>query len=328
MPMRAIQILRHSDDSTDLILSEQALPSPGPQQVLIKTIATGVNRPDLMQRQGLYPPPAGASPILGLEVAGYIAGLGSQVEGLKIGDAVCALLPGGGYADYCLASACCCLPIPTGLSLTEAAALPETFFTVWSNVFDRADLQRDEWLLVHGGSSGIGTTAIQLAKAFGAKVIVTAGSNQKCQACLALGADLAINYRQLDFVEAVLVATAGKGVNVILDMIGGDYLPRNLKCMAPDGRLALIAIQNGGKSEINLASVLMKRLTITGSTLRPRSDDFKAKLAQSLRQQVWPLLEAGKVKPVIDSVFPLAQAAAAHERMQSSQHIGKIILEN
>ncbi|OAH99521.1 NAD(P)H-quinone oxidoreductase [Methylomonas methanica] len=324
--MRAIDIYRTAE-STDLIVTDQPPPSPGAHQVLIKVLAAGVNRPDLLQRKGLYPPPPGASIVLGLEVAGTIEAIGSEVNQLKLGDAVCALLTGGGYAEYCLASACCCLPIPKGLSFIHAAALPETFFTVWSNIFDRAKLQAGESLLVHGGTSGIGTTAIQLSKAFGSQVIVTAGSQEKCQYCQSLGADLAINYREQDFVKAVMHHTGGKGVDVVLDMIGGDYLPRNLKCLAIDGRLQQIAIQNGGKSEINLASVLMKRLTIAGTTLRPRSDDFKAKIAQQLLTNVWPLLESGQLEPIIDSVFPLAKATQAHERMESSQHIGKIILE-
>ncbi|MEI8572676.1 NAD(P)H-quinone oxidoreductase [Methylomonas sp. LW13] len=324
--MRAIEIYR-SAELTDLIVADQALPSPAPHQVLIKVVAAGVNRPDLMQRKGLYPPPPGASPVLGLEVAGTITKLGSQVKHLKIGEPVCALLTGGGYAEYCLASACCCLPIPQGLSFIQASALPETFFTVWSNVFDYAKLQVGETLLVHGGTSGIGTTALQLGKAFGAQVIVTAGNEDKCQYCEKLGADLAINYRQQDFVEALMHQTDGKGVNVVLDIIGGDYLPRNLKCLTIDGRLQQIAIQHGGKSEINLASVLMKRLTIAGTTLRPRDDEFKAKITQQLFAKVWPLLESGQIKPIIDSVFPLANAAEAHERMESGQHIGKIILE-
>ncbi|WKJ91829.1 NAD(P)H-quinone oxidoreductase [Methylomonas montana] len=324
--MRAIQIHRTAE-TTALILTDEPLPSPAPHQVLIKTVSAGVNRPDIMQRKGLYPPPLGASPIPGLEVAGDIVEMGSEVTGFKIGDSVCALLTGGGYAEYCLASASCCLPIPKGLSYIQAAGLPETFFTVWSNLFDRAQLQNNECLLVHGGTSGIGTTSIQLAKAFGSRVIVTAGNDEKCQRSLALGADLAINYRQQDFVEAVLSFTDGKGVDVILDMIGGDYLPRNLKSLAIDGRLLQIAIQNGGKAEINLASVLMKRLTIAGSTLRSRNDDFKAKIARQLHEKVWPLLGSGRIKPVIDSVFPLAKAAQAHERMESNQHIGKIILE-
>lgn len=324
--MRAIQIHRTAE-TTDLVLTDEPLPAPAAHQVLIKTVAAGINRPDIMQRKGLYPPPPGASPIPGLEVAGNIVEMDSEVTGFKIGDSVCALLTGGGYAEYCLASASCCLPIPKGLSYIQAAGLPETFFTVWSNLFDRGQLQPNECLLVHGGTSGIGTTAIQFAKMFGSRVIVTAGSDEKCQRCLALGADLAINYRQQDFVEAVLSFTDGQGVDVILDMMGGDYLPRNLKSLAIDGRLLQISIQNGGKAEINLASVLMKRLTIAGSTLRPRSDGFKAKIARQLHEKVWPLLESGRIKPVIDSVFPLEKGAEAHERMESNQHIGKIILE-
>ncbi|AMK78183.1 MULTISPECIES: NAD(P)H-quinone oxidoreductase [Methylomonas] len=324
--MRAIEIYRPAE-LADLIITDQPLPSPAAHQVLIKVVAAGVNRPDLMQRKGLYPPPPGASAVLGLEVSGIIEAIGSEVTEFTAGDPVCALLTGGGYAEYCLTSASCCLPIPKGLSFIQAAALPETFFTVWSNLFDRAKLQAGESLLVHGGTSGIGTTAIQIGKAFGSRVIVTAGSEEKCQYCQKLGADLAINYRQQDFVAAVLHHTDNRGVDVVLDIIGGDYLPRNLKCLAIDGRLQQIAIQHGGKSEINLASVLMKRLTISGTTLRPRSDDFKAKIARQLFAKVWPLLEAGQLEPIIDSVFPLTKAAEAHERMESSQHIGKIILE-
>ncbi|OAI12402.1 NAD(P)H-quinone oxidoreductase [Methylomonas koyamae] len=324
--MRAVQIQTNADLDR-LVVTDWPKPTPGPNQVLIQTHAAGVNRPDLVQRRGLYPPPQGASPILGLEVAGTVAEIGSAVTEFEVGDSVCALVTGGGYAEYCLASACCCLPIPRGFSYTQAAALPETFFTVWSNVFDRAGLQAGESLLVHGGSSGIGTTAIQLAKAFGARAIATAGSDEKCRRCLELGADLAVNYRQQDFVEAVLDFTGGKGVNVILDMVGGDYLPRNLKSLASDGRLMQIGIQQGSKAEINLAALLMKRLTLAGSTLRSRSDEFKANVAEQLREKVWPLLESGQVKPVIDSVFPLTEADRAHRLMESSQHIGKIILE-
>jgi putative PIG3 family NAD(P)H quinone oxidoreductase len=280
-----------------------------------------------MQRQGLYPAPAGASPILGLEVAGTVVEIGNAVSSFNIGDQVCALVNGGGYSEYCLASAVCCLPIPKGFSFIQAAALPETFFTVWSNVFNRGGLQTGESVLIHGGSSGIGTTAIQLAKAFGCTVYVTAGSEEKCQRCLALGADAAINYHQDDFVAVIKQLTAQQGVNLILDIIGGDYFPRNLKCLALEGRLVQIAIQNGNTSEINLWSVMAKRLTITGSTLRGRDDDFKGQIAQQLRQQVWPLLENGSVKAIIDSVFPLASAEQAHQRLISGQHFGKIILE-
>lgn len=303
-----------------------AIPRPSANQVLIKVAAAGVNRPDVMQRKGLYPPPAGASDIPGLEVAGTVQALGDNISHLHKGDLVCALITGGGYAEYCLASADLCLPVPEGLSFTQAAALPETFFTVWSNVFDRAHLQPGETLLVHGGSSGIGTTAIQLVKAFNAKVIVTAGSDAKCEFCLQLGADAAINYKEQDFVDEVERLTGNKGVDVILDMIGGDYFPRNLKCMADDARLVQIAIQIGPKAEINLLPVMLKRLTVTGSTLRARDDTFKAEIAGQLLEKVWPLLASGRIKPVIHSTFALTEAALAHQLMESSQHIGKIIL--
>ncbi|MCK9397452.1 MAG: NAD(P)H-quinone oxidoreductase [Methylobacter sp.] len=307
--------------------AKRTIPTPSANQVLIKVEAAGVNRPDVMQRKGLYPPPPGSSDIPGLEVTGTIIALGSDnISHLHPGDRVCALVPGGGYAEYCLASAALCLPVPAGLSFTEAAALPETFFTVWSNVFDRAQLQPGETLLVHGGTSGIGTTAIQLAKAFNAKVIVTAGSDAKCKFCLQLGADAAINYKEQDFVEQIKRLTDNKGVDVILDMIGGDYFPRNLKCMSDDARLVQIAIQSGPKTEINLLPVMLKRLTITGSTLRARDDAFKAAIAGKLLEKVWPLLESGKIKPVIHTTFALTDAAKAHQLMESSQHIGKIIL--
>ena len=310
-----------------LKLTERTVPKPGFNQVLIKVTAAGVNRPDVMQRKGLYPAPIGASDIPGLEISGIIVALGSSVSPFKMGDAVCALVSGGGYAEYCLASMSHCLPIPTGLSLVDAAALPETFFTVWSNVFDRAQLQDGETLLVHGGSSGIGTTAIQLAQAFGAKVIITAGSKEKCEYCLELGADAAINYKEHDFVLEINRMTNNKGVNVILDMIGGDYFSRNLKCMADDARLVQIAIQNGAKAEINLLPIMLKRLTITGSTLRTRDDLFKANIAEKLQQQVWPLLANGTIKPIIHERFALNEAKKAHELMESSLHIGKILLE-
>lgn len=320
--MRAIEIAAGA-----LKLTERPIPGPADYQVLIKIAAAGVNRPDIMQRKGLYPAPSGASDIPGLEIAGTVVATGAAVNHLKSGDNVCALVTGGGYAEYCLASAALCLPIPASLSLIQAAALPETFFTVWSNVFDRARLLQNETLLIHGGSSGIGTTAIQLAKAFQAKVIVTAGSENKCHRCMALGADAAINYRKQDFVAEINRLTDSNGVDVILDIIGGDYFPRNLKCMAADARLLQIAIQNGAKAEINLLSVMLKRLTITGSTLRARDDGFKAEIAQKLHKNVWPLLATGKIKPVIHSTFALNDAAFAHELMESSQHIGKIILE-
>jgi NADPH2:quinone reductase len=302
------------------------MPTPSANQILIKVAAAGVNRPDVMQRKGLYPPPPGVSDIPGLEVAGTVQALGDNIDHLHEGDRVCALVTGGGYAEYCLASAALCLPIPKGLSFIQAAALPETFFTVWSNVFDRAQLQPGETLLVHGGSSGIGTTAIQLAKAFNAKVTVTAGSKTKCEFCLQLGADAAINYKEQDFVEEIMRFTGDKGIDVILDMIGGDYFPRNLKCMTDDARLVQIAVQNDPKAEINLLSVMLKRLTITGSTLRARDDVFKKAIADQLHEKVWPLLASGKIKPIIYSTFALNDAAKAHQLMESSQHIGKIIL--
>lgn len=305
---------------------QRAIPTPSANQVLIKVEAAGVNRPDVMQRLGLYPAPPGASDIPGLEVAGTIQTLGDNISHLNEGDRVCALVTGGGYADYCLASAALCLPVPKGLSFIQAAALPETFFTVWSNIFDRAHLQPGETLLVHGGASGIGTTAIQLAKAFNAKVIITAGSTAKCDFCLQLGADAAINYKEQDFVEEIKRLTDNQGVDVILDMIGGDYFPRNLKCMSDDARLVQIAIQNGPKAEINLLSVMLKRLTISGSTLRARDDTFKATIADKLLEKVWPLLVSGQIKPVIHSTFALIDAAKAHQLMESSRHIGKIIL--
>lgn len=324
--MRAIEIIQHNN-ANSLQLRESPLPTPLEKQVLIKVKAAGVNRPDLLQRQGVYPPPLGASPILGLEVAGTIIEIGNAVSYFKVGDQVCALVNGGGYAEYCLAAAECCLPIPQGFSFIEAAALPETFFTVWSNVFERGKLSIGETLLVHGGGSGIGTTAIQLGKALGNKVYVTAGSSEKCQRCIELGADAAIDYRNEEFVERIKQLTSGKGVDVILDMIGGDYFPRNLQCLAVEGRLVQIAIQNGAKSEINLWSVMLKRQTITGSTLRARDDSYKGQIANQLHDKVWPLLANGQIKPVIDAVFPLAEAEAAHARMTNNQHFGKIILE-
>jgi len=320
--MQAVEI-----ESGALKVTERPIPAPADYQVLIKTAAAGVNRPDIMQRKGLYPPPSGASDIPGLEIAGTVVATGAAVSNLKSGDTVCALVTGGGYAEYCLASAPLCLPVPEGMSFVQAAGIPEAFFTVWSNLFDRAHLQPNETLLVHGGSSGIGTTAIQLAKAFHAKVIVTAGSDAKCQFCMELGSYAAIHYKAQDFVEEINRLTDSIGVNVILDMIGGDYFPRNLKCMAADARLVQIAIQNGAKAEINLLPIMLKRLTITGSTLRARDDDFKAGIAQKLHKHVWPLLATGKIKPIIHSTFALKDAALAHELMESSLHIGKIILK-
>ncbi len=320
--MRVIEIIDKS-----LQIGERNMPTPLAHEVLIKVVAAGVNRPDVMQRLGLYPPPVGASDIPGLEVAGFISAIGKDVANIKVGDAVCALVTGGGYADYCIASAALCLPVPKNLSLLDAAGLPETFFTVWSNVFDRGKLSANETLLVHGGSSGIGTAAIQLAKAFNAKVMVTAGSDDKCDFCRQLGADAAINYQQQDFVAAIKQLTNERGVDVILDIIGGDYLPRNLNCLAVDGRLLQIALQNGIKSEINLLPIMLKRLTITGSTLRARDDGFKAAIAEKLLDHVWPLLTSGQIKPVTHQVFCLTDAAKAHALMESNQHLGKIILQ-
>ena len=303
-----------------------AVPSPGPGEVLIKVAAAGVNRPDAMQRAGLYPPPPGAPETPGLEVAGEIVATGPEVERWRVGDRVTALVAGGGYAEFCLAPAPQCLPIPDGLDLVEAASLPETFFTVWSNVFDRGGLASGERFLVHGGSSGIGTTAIQMAKAWGAEVFTTAGSAEKCRACEALGADRAVNYREEDFVAVLKEATGGAGVDVILDMVGGDYIQKNLSLLAPDGRLCFIAFLHGPKIEVNFLPVLVKRLTIGGSTLRPRPVAFKAAIAGNLEDKIWPLIAAGRIKPVIHETFPLAEAAAAHRLMESSAHIGKIML--
>ncbi len=312
--------------SGQLALTEREISAPQSGQVLIKVVAAGINRPDVMQRKGMYPPPPGASDIPGLEVAGIITELGETSCNLAIGDKVCALVTGGGYADYCLASASLCLPIPDNLTFVEAAGIPEAFFTVWSNVFDRGQLKKGEAILVHGGSSGIGTTAIQLAKAFDAKIIVTAGSSNKCQFCLELGADAAINYHEQDFVSEINRITNSVGVNVILDMIGGDYFPRNLQCLAVEGGLVQIAVQQSPKSDINLWTMMSKRLTVTGSTLRARDDSFKANIASNLMKHVWPLFASGQIKPIIHSTFALSDAAKAHELMESSLHIGKIIL--
>ena len=326
--MRAIEISRYGAPE---VLRETSRPDPvaGAGEVLIRVAASGVNRPDVLQRKGLYPMPPGASDLPGLEVAGTVAG-GDAVAlaqaGLKPGDRVCALVAGGGYAQLCVAPIAQTLPAPRGLSDIEAASLPETFFTVWQNLFHIARLEPGEWLLVQGGSSGIGVAAIQLAKAFGAKVIATAGSDDKCAACTALGADHAINYRTQDFVAEVERLTAGRGVDVVLDMVAGDYVAREIQCLATDGRLAIIAVQGGTKSEIDTGAVLRKRLAITGSTLRPRSVSYKGALARALRDRVWPLLEAGRIKPVIHRVFPAAQAADAHALMESSAHVGKIVL--
>ena len=304
----------------------RATPEPGHGEVLIEVAAAGVNRPDVLQRQGGYPPPPGASDIPGLEVAGTIVASGTGVSTLSIGDRVCALVTGGGYAEYCPAPAAQVLPVPAGLDMIEAAALPETFFTVWSNVFDRGRLQPGERFLVHGGSSGIGTVAIQLARAFEARVFATAGSAEKCAACERLGAERAINYRDENFVEVAKALTGGVGLDLILDMVGGDYIQRNIAALATEGRLVQIAFLSGAKVELNLMPLMLKRLTLTGATLRARAIEDKAAIADALRARVWPLLESGRVRPVIDSTVALADAAKAHERMESGEHIGKIVL--
>jgi len=326
--MKAIEITTFGAPEV-LRATTRPAPVAGPGELVIRVAASGVNRPDVLQRKGMYPVPPGASDLPGLEVAGVIVE-GSEAElagsGLKIGERVCALVSGGGYAELCTAPIGQCLPVPAGLSDVEAASLPETFFTVWSNVFDRARLQAGETLLVQGGSSGIGVTAIQLAKAANSKVIVTVGSDVKAAACLALGADHAINYTSHDFVAEVGRLTAGHGANVILDMVAGDYIARELSCLADDGRLVIIAVQGGTKSQIDAGAVLRRRLTVTGSTLRPRSVQFKSAIAKALRETVWPWLESGKVKPVIHQVFPADEAARAHALMESNQHIGKLVL--
>lgn len=309
-----------------LVATVRARPRPGPGEVLIQVAAAGVNRPDCIQRAGKYPPPPGASDIPGLEVAGTIIGVGEGVTEWSEGDACCALLTGGGYAEFAVASAALCLPVPGDLDLIQAAALPETIFTVWHNVFERGALKPAETLLVHGGSSGIGTTAIQMAAALGSHVYTTAGSTEKCRACLELGAHRAINYREEDFVEVIKAEVKG-GVNVILDMVGGDYLPRNIRCLAPDGRHVSIAFLNGSKvADLDFMPVMLKRLTLTGSTLRPQPVEAKARMARALRKTIWPLIEDGRIAPVIHATFPLAEAAKAHAMMESSSHIGKIIL--
>ena len=308
--------------------ANRPMPQPAEGEVLIKVAAAGVNRPDVMQRQGGYPPPPGASDIPGLEIAGTVVALGPGAQGVAVGDAVCALVAGGGYAEYCPAPAALCLPVPDGFSMAEAAALPETFYTVWTNVFQQGRLAAGESILIHGGSSGIGTTAIQLARAFGATAYATAGTDEKCRRCEALGAERAINYREADFVEAIQEATEGRGVDVVLDMVGGEYVMRNLKALAVEGRLLQIAVQKGPKvPDFNILTVMMKRLSVTGSTLRPRTVAQKAVIADDLRAKVWPLLNAGSVRPVMDQSFPLSEAAAAHARMESSVHVGKIMLQ-
>ena len=310
-----------------LVPEEVAVPVPGADDVLIRVAFAGVNRPDCIQRAGHYPAPPGASPILGLEVAGEVVALGANVPGEMMGARVAALTPGGGYAEFCTAPWQHCLPVPDDMALIHAAALPETLFTVWHNVFERGMAKDGERLLVHGGTSGIGTMAIMLAKAFDIEVIVTCGDNAKCEAARKIGADLAINYKTQDFVEVIKEHTGGKGVNVVLDMVSGDYVPRNLQCLAEDGRHVTIAVLGGAKAELFMPMVMMRRLTLTGSTLRPRSDAFKAVLADEIAANVWPLFTSGELAPVMDETFPLVQAAAAHARMEAGEHIGKIILE-
>jgi len=308
-----------------LVPAEREKPVPSAGEILIEVHAAGVNRPDALQRAGNYNPPPDASDLPGLECSGTVAAIGEGVSRWAVGDKVCALLPGGGYAEYVLTHADHALPVPDGLSMVEAAGLCETFFTVWVNVFERGHLEAGERLLVHGGSSGIGTTAIQLASAMGARVFVTAGSEEKCQACLDLGAEAAINYKTQDFVSEIKALT-GDGVDMVLDMVGGDYLPRDIRCLREDGRLVMIAFLGGPKAELNFAPVMVKRISITGSTLRPRSIEAKAKIARALEAEVWPRLSAGQIKPIIDKTYPLADAAAAHARMEGSDHIGKLIL--
>jgi len=323
--MRVVEITQPGKPDV-LKPASRALPQPKTGEVLVQVEAAGVNRPDVLQRTGHYPVPPGASDIPGLEIAGRVAATGAGVTSWRVGDAVCALVQGGGYAEYCAAPALQCLPIPKGLSAVEAASLPETFFTVWSNVFDRARLAPGESFLVQGGSSGIGVTAIQMVKAFGHAVFATAGSKEKCEACQKLGADRAIDYKTEDFAAVVKEATGGRGVDVILDMVGGDYVDRELKCLADDGRIVLIAFLCGSRANLNLNEILRRRLVVTGSTLRPRPVEFKGAIAAKLREKVWPLVEAGRIRPVIYETFPLDQAARAHELMESGRHIGKIVL--
>lgn len=323
--MRAVEI-SHPGGPEVLVPVERPMPQPGPGEVLIKVSAAGVNRPDVSQRRGNYPPPPGASDLPGLEVAGEIVDGDAAAGGFSLGDKVCALVAGGGYAEYCVAPVAQCLPIPKGLTEIEAAGLPETYFTVWSNVFDRGALKAGESLLVHGGASGIGTTAIQLARAMDSTVYATVGSDERARAVEALGAARGINYKTEDFVEAVREATGGAGVNVILDMVAGDYINRDIQCLADDGRIVIIALLGGARGEVDANQILRRRLTVTGSTLRPRPVAFKGDIAKSLRQHVWPLLEQGRIKPIVHATFPLEQASAAHAMMEGGEHIGKIVL--
>jgi putative PIG3 family NAD(P)H quinone oxidoreductase len=309
-----------------LVPETRPVPRPGPGELLIRVAAAGVNRPDVLQRMGFYPPPPGASDLPGLEVAGTVVAVEPGGDPELLGQAVCALVAGGGYAEYCAAPAGSCLPVPKGFSMAEAAALPETIFTVWHNLFERGYVREGETVLIHGGTSGIGTTAIGLCKLFGIRTIVTCGSTAKCDAARALGADLAVDYSTEDYVEAVMAFTGGEGVNVVLDMVGGDYVPRNLACLAEDGRHVTIAFQRGAKVEVDISQLMRRRLTMTGSTLRARSADFKALLADELHRTLWPRLAEGSWKPAMDRSFPLAEAAAAHARMQAGEHVGKIVL--
>ncbi len=323
--MRAVEITSPGGPEV-LKIGERPLPQPKPHEVLVNVAAAGVNRPDILQRMGLYAVPPDASDLPGLEIAGTVVAIGASVKMWKVGDQVCALVHGGGYAEYCVVPEVQALPVPKGLTLTEAASLPETFFTVYSNVFDRGALKAGEVLLVQGGSSGIGVTAIQMAAALGNRVFATAGSDEKCAACVKLGAEKAFNYRTGDWAEELKAATDGKGVNVILDMVGGDYVPKELKSLADEGRLVMIAFLRGMKTEVDLSVIMQKRLQVTGSTLRPRTIEFKGQVAKSLRERIWPLLEAGKIKPVLYKTFPLAEASEAHKLMETSTHIGKIVL--
>jgi NADPH:quinone reductase len=323
--MRAVEISTPGGPEV-LKLTQRPVPTPKPGEILIKVAAAGVNRPDVLQRTGNYPVPPDASDLPGLEVAGEVAALGAGVRSWKVGDKVCALVHGGGYAEQCVAPEVQALPIPKGLSAVEAASLPETFFTVWSNVYERAGLKSGESLLVQGGSSGIGVTAIQMAAATGNRVFATAGSDEKCAACVRLGAEKAINYKTQDFAAEIKAATGGRGVDVILDMVGGDYVPKELKCLADEGRLVFIAFLRGHKTELDINEVMRRRLTISGSTLRPRPVEFKGRIAARLRERIWPLIEAGRIRPQIFRTFPLEQAGEAHRLMESSQHIGKLVL--
>ena len=304
---------------------ERPVPQPGPDEVLVRVAAAGVNRPDVLQRRGFYPPPPGAPDVLGLEIAGLVVGTGPGAEHL-LGQDVCALVAGGGYAEYCVAPVGTCLPVPDGLSMAEAAALPETLFTVWTNLFERGFAAEGDWVLVHGGTSGIGTMAITLGRLFGLKVIVTCGSEEKCSRAREIGAAAAIDYKAQDFVEEVKALTGGRGVAVVLDMVGGDYLPRNLQCLAEEGRHVSIATQRGATAELNIMDVMRRRLTLTGSTLRPRSVAFKSAVADELKRNVWSFVESGQLRPVMDRTFPLAEAAVAHARMEAGEHVGKIVL--